>query len=433
MEWQQAAAAVIFFATLVLVIWQPRGLNIAWSVCGGAALAFLAGIVDLADIVSVVDMTWNATLTLVAVIIISLILDEIGMFEWAALHMARIAKGGGIRMFVFVCLLGAVVTALFTNDGTALILTPIVLAMVRHLQLGERTVFAFVIACGFIADTTSIPLIVSNLVNIMSADFFGVGFGEYALRMALPNLFSLGASILVLRLHFRKHLPKAYDVSRVRELRGAIRDVRLFRLAWLVLALLLAGYLASGFVRFPVCVVAGGAAAGFVWAARSSGAVRTGAVLRGAPWNIVFFSVGMYVVVYGLGNAGLTGMLSRLIAEAAGHGLFAAVLIMGYLAAFLSSTMNNLPAVMIDTLAVADIGLRDVSREALIYANIIGCDLGPKMTPIGSLATLVWLHVLVRKGVRISWGTYIKTGIALTIPVLFAALLGLYLSLLLIG
>jgi arsenite/antimonite efflux pump membrane protein len=418
-------ALAIFIVTIALVIWQPKGLGIGWSALGGAAVALLVGVVSLSDVPVVWGIVWNATATFVAIIIVSLLLDEAGFFEWAALHVARWGNGHGRRLFVLIVLLGAAVSALFANDGAALILTPIVIAMLRALGYKDKATLAFVMAAGFIADTASLPLIVSNLVNIVSADFFTIGFAEYASVMVPVDLASIATTLVVLLLFFRRDIPTSYDVAQLRAPAEAIRDPATFKAGWVVLTLLLAGFFLLEPIGVPVSAVAAGGAVLLLVIAARGHVIQTRKVLAGAPWQVVIFSLGMYLVVYGLRNAGLTDYLAALLDRTAQGGVWGAAFGTGIIAALLSSVMNNMPTVLVGALSIDATHATGAVREAMIYANVIGCDLGPKITPIGSLATLLWLHVLGQKGIRIGWGYYFKVGATLTIPVLLVTLAAL--------
>lgn len=457
------AALAVFVVTLVLVVWQPRGLGIGWTALAGAAVALGLGVVHAGDVPTVVGIVWNATLTFVALVLISLLLDESGFFSWAALHVARWGRGRGRALFAAVVLLGAVVAALFANDGAALILTPIVVRIVLALRFPPAATLAFVMATGFVADSASVPLVVSNLVNIVTADHFGIGFTRYAAVMLPVGLVSVAASLVVLLLYFRRAIPRRYETEALPRPATAIEDPVVFRAGWIVLGLLLVGYLAADPLGVPLSAVAGAAAVALLAVAarrpavlfrRSSSRFRrsssrgaagtspagtdgpagpgaagrrieVGRVVREAPWQIVLFSVGMYLVVYGLRNQGLTDELARVLGFFGEHGVLAAALGTGLVVAVLASVMNNLPTVLIAALAVSAVGASGPVHDAMVYASVIGADLGPKITPIGSLATLLWLHVLGRKGIHIGWGRYFRTGIVLTVPVLLVTLAAL--------
>jgi arsenical pump membrane protein len=419
-------AFLIFLATLILVIWQPRGLGIGWSASAGAAVALLTGVIHVSDIPIVWHIVWNATGAFVAVIIISLLLDKAGFFEWAALHVARWGGGNGRRLFVMLVLLGAAVAALFANDGAALILTPIVIAMLVALRFSPKATLAFVMAAGFIADTASLPLVVSNLVNIVSSDYFGIGFARYAAVMVPVNLVSVAATLAALVWFFRKDIPADYDLAQLRRPIDAIHDRATFIAGWWVLAMLLVGFFWLDAVGIPISAVAAVGAILLLAVAARGHRISTREVLRGAPWQVVVFSLGMYLVVYGLRNAGLTDYLTALLDRCAAFegnaSIWAAALGTGFITAILSSIMNNMPTVLVGALAIDATSAQGVVREAMVYANVIGADLGPKITPIGSLATLLWLHVLSMKNIRISWGYYFRIGILLTLPILLVTL-----------
>ena len=338
----------------------------------------------------------------------------------------------GRRLFPLIVLLGAAIAAVFANDGAALLLTPIVLAILLRLDFPPTAALAFTIACGFVADTTSLPLVVSNLVNIVTANFFGISFGRYAAVMVPVNFVAIAATLLVLWVSFRKVISVTYQMDELEDPRHAIRDQAVFRAAFPLLGFLLVAYFVTGPLGVPISFVTGAAALCLMavaggWFSGGRGAVVPLAkVLRHAPWQIVLFSIGMYLVVYGLGNAGLTDLAVSVLHWLAAQGTLVATIGTGFAVAVLASVMNNMPATLVGALAIDGAHIPEFTQELMIYANVIGNDLGPKFTPIGSLATLLWLHVLAGKGQRISWGQYMKVGLVLTPPVLLATLVALW-------
>ena len=414
-------ASALFLVVLILVIWQPRGLQIGTTAVLGAIAALLLGVVNWYDVWVVTSIVWDATLAFVGIIILSMVLDEIGFFEWCAIKMAKLSRGNGHLMFVYSLLLGAFVAALFANDGAALILTPILLAKMRLLKLNTKAILAFLLAGGFISDSASLPFVFSNLTNIVTADYFHIGFMEYLRTMIVPYIVSVTVSIGFLWLLLRKDIPPIVDVSLLKNEDEVLKSRTLFNFSWLFLALLLVGYFIGDIYHIPVSFFALGGGLLYLFIAAYFKSAKVWLTIKNAPWQVVWFSIGLYIVVYGLKNAGLTNELAKLLQSFNQSGDFVAVVGTGFVSAILSAVMNNMPTIMI-----MDISIEDIKNPLLAYANIIGANLGPKMTPFGSLATLLWLHVLEKKGVKIGFWQYSKFGLIVTPPILLIVLVSLY-------
>lgn len=410
----------LFLMTLLLVIIQPRGLKIGTSAIIGAGFALLFGVVSFADVLVVTSIVWDATLAFIGIIILSLVLDEIGFFEWCAIWMAKFSQGNGHLMFVYSLLLGSIISAFFANDGAVLILTPILLAKMRVLKLEPKTIVAFLLAGGFISDSASLPFIFSNLTNIVTANYFHIGFAQYLNTMFTPYVVSTFVSVIVLWLFLRKEIPLHVNIALLHNPDDVLKSKPLFYLSWIFIAALMGSYFVGEHYHIPISFIALGGALLFLAIATYFKAAKPWMTIKTAPWQVVWFSIGLYIVVYGLKNAGLTTYLTHILNILNAQGNSIAVVGTGFIAAILSALMNNLPSVMI-----MDIALQDIPNSALAYANIIGCNLGPKMTPFGSLATLLWLHVMAKKGVKISFWEYSKFGLIVTPPILFIVLLSL--------
>ncbi len=410
----------LFLMTLLLVIIQPRGLKIGTSAIIGAGFALLFGVVSFADVLVVMSIVWDATLAFIGIIILSLVLDEIGFFEWCAIWMAKFSQGNGHLMFVYSLLLGSIISAFFANDGAVLILTPILLAKMRVLKLEPKTIVAFLLAGGFISDSASLPFIFSNLTNIVTANYFHIGFAQYLSTMFTPYVVSTFVSVIVLWLFLRKEIPLHVNIALLHNPDDVLKSKPLFYLSWIFIAALMGSYFVGEHYHIPISFIALGGALLFLAIATYFKAAKPWMTIKTAPWQVVWFSIGLYIVVYGLKNAGLTTYLTHILNILNAQGNSIAVVGTGFIAAILSALMNNLPSVMI-----MDIALQDIPNSALAYANIIGCNLGPKMTPFGSLATLLWLHVMAKKGVKISFWEYSKFGLIVTPPILFIVLLSL--------
>jgi len=409
----------VFSATILLVLVRPRGWNEAWWAAGGALL-MLAGRLETPR------QAWRATragqdalLFLLALLLLSALLERSGFFEWAAIQAARLAGGDARRLYRNTFLLGALVTAVLSLDTTAVILTPVVLAFVGRLRLPARP---YVFACALVANAASLPLPISNLTNLLLAGPFGLGFGGFFLRMILPQCAALLVVYALCRRLFRADLPAAFAPAHLPDPRSVVPHAGYFRAAVGGLGLVLVGYFFAPLVRVPpyavafaACLVLG------VWGWRAG---RVGwAVLGEISWPVFPFVVGLFVLLGGVEALGVTARAAAWVARLAPGSLAGMAAVAGG-TGLASNLVNNVPAALLARGALAGAH----AGPPLIYAALLGTDIGPTLTLSGSLATLLVLTAARKTGATLSAAEFLRVGLLVTPAALAAALLTLWLT-----
>jgi arsenical pump membrane protein len=404
---------VISLASIALMLVRPRGIP-EWVWIGGGALVLVAArLLPLGGAMHAIREGVDVYLFLAGMMILAELAREEGVFDWVADIAVHHARGSASRLFLWVYLVGTVVTALLSNDATAVVLTPAVLAAVRRARVEPRP---HLLACALIANAASFLLPIANPANLVVYGAHLPPLGTWLRMFLLPSVASIVATFICLRLLSRRAL--AGVAAPVEE------AYRLDAAGWMAVAgvgvAVVALLVASGLgipLGAPTC--GAGVVALVLVAIKDRGAPKN--AVRNVAWSVLPLVAGLFMIVEALNRAGMMRLtrlgLAWLTSAHDGVGKFAG----GFGVALLSNLTNNLPAGL-----AAGTALRQMGQHGLLaHAVLLGVDLGPNLSVTGSLATILWLIALRREGAEITGWEFLKVGVVAMPVALFLALAAL--------
>jgi arsenical pump membrane protein len=397
-----AVTLAIFAAMVALVVIRPRRWNDAWWTTLAAVAMLALGLVTPHEAIGVVLAGKNALLFLLSLLALSLLVGKSGFFDWAAIRCAQIARGDAHALYRNAFIAGAIVTAVFSLDTTAVMLTPVLLALVKRLKIPAAP---YVLLCAFVANVGSLLLPISNLTNLLFADAFRQTFAAFAARMILPQLVALLSTYAILRWHFRHQLPGRFDGESLPDPTSVVPNRFFFVICIAVLVAVLVCYFLAPLMGLEPYVFAFAASAVLAIAGQLSGQVRVRTALE-LSWDLFPFVIGLFIAVQGLENLGIVSLSSGWLSEMRPSSLEKLLAATSF-TAFASNTVNNLPAALI----ARSVLLRSHAHMDTVLAALVGADVGPMITPFGSLATMLVLAFARRDGVRVPTGQLILLGL----------------------
>ncbi|OGO02001.1 MAG: hypothetical protein A2Y59_02800 [Chloroflexi bacterium RBG_13_52_14] len=401
---------------------RPRPLNEATAALLGAVLMLATSIVSPSQAFGVLKDIDNILLFFLGLMIICVVADHAGFFEWCASKAVKLAGGKGLRLLLVLFGLGTLITTFFSNDATALVLTPIVYVTVTRLKLNP---LPYVFACAFIANTASMMLPISNPVNLLPVDGFGITLGEYLRFLLLPTILAITINVVLFILIFRKAISASFKYDGTG---FSVKVDSFFIFTCISLTLTAIGYIVTSVYGLPLSWPALGGAVVLLTGAFAFRRLNPRGVNSGISWSILLFIFSLALLVKGLENAGVTEALGRAMADLSSQNTLGAILATCFGTAVGSNLINNWSMMMVSVSSIGEISNSvAASGQGLIYSSIIGADLGPNITIIGSLSSMLWLVLLRQRGLNIHPLQYLKLGLIVAPPMLIIGALSLYL------
>ncbi len=417
----------IFVATIAMIMTRPAWLPLKETGAAllGGALMLALGFVGVGEAGGVLLGEWNAFLFFFGLMAIAALAEWAGFFDWVASLAARQANGSSRRLFINVFAIGAIITAFLSNDATALILTPIVYSIVVRLRLDA---LPYMFACTFIADTASFILPVSNPINILVTNRFPLSLGSFLLHLLPAALVVIAVNVLLFLFIFKNDLRDHFDPKLVADPSAAIHNPRFFRYVCAVLALVAICYVTASALQLPLSLVALGGAALLIGGAIALREMHWRKLAGEISWSIFGFIAGMFIVVRGVENLGVTQWFGQTLIGLGGGGRLGTILANTAGTALGANLINNVPMAIVMNSAIGHAAPAHL-QPALVYSTIFAADLGPNITTVGSLATMLWLLILRRKGLDVSAMAYFKLGIIVTPLMLLLGAIAIWVTL----
>lgn len=405
------ALAVVLGFTLV----RPRGWPEAVAAVPAAAVLIVFGVTSLEDAVAEMNRLLPVVGFLAAILVLAKLCDDNGLFHAAGVVMARVSQGDPRRLLAIVFIIAAATTAILSLDATAVLLAPVVLATARALSIPARP-HAYAVA--HLANSASLLLPVSNLTNLLVFTASGLSFAEFTAFMTLPWLAAVGVEFLLLRQLFARELATRPAPTTA----TPPPEVPIFVLA--LLAMTLVGFVVTSLIGLSPAwaALAGAVALGVRSLAQHRSTI--GGLVHAVNVPFLAFVLALGVIVDAIMRHGLDEAMADMLP--AGDTL-PALLAIAAIAAVLCNVVNNLPAVLVLLPLVASSG------PAAMLAVLIGVNIGPNLTYVGSLANLLWRRVVQQRGCDIGFGEFSRIGVC-TVPLtLLASVAALWVGTTLIG